>query len=401
MEIKRENLEKSKVKLTIRVSSPEMRNFFSRAYNKLAQNVEVKGFRPGTAPKSLTIAAIGENKLNSEILDIALQETYSQALRKENIIPVIQPKVNVKMLKDLTVDTAELEYEVEIEILPKVTLGDYKKIKIKKFGDKKNKDTDVKDDEVNQVLSYLQRQKATFTDITRPIKDGDRVEINFDGFERGVKLENLSSKNYPVILGSGTFLPDFEKNLIGLKKDDKKDFTIDVLSQDKKSKKSVDFKVEVLQTQAVGLPELNNEFAKNFQKSSIDELKKAIRTDIISQKEIAAKRDLENKVLEELLKITKVELPEGLIEQEIDRQVNEVRSRTAMTGMTFEKYLESFKKTEAEFRQMLRPQAEKTIKIGLALGEIVKQESASWRIDPKNKDAGKKALEKLIEISVK
>ncbi|MCL5407391.1 MAG: trigger factor [Patescibacteria group bacterium] len=396
MEIKKENLEKSKVKLTIKVSSPEMRGFFNLAYNKLASNVEVKGFRKGGAPRALTIAAIGENRLNSEILDLALQETYTTALKKENILPIAQPKVNIKVLKDLTVDTAELEYELEVDILPEVKIGDYKKLKIK---EKKDLEIKVTDDEVEHVLSHLSRQKATFKDITTPLKEGDRAEINFEGFERGAKIENLSSEHYPVILGSGTLIPEFEKKLIGLKKGDKKEFKVELVDQKdpKQSKKPIDFKVEILETQEVILPKIDDDFAKNFEKNTLEDLKKAISDDIVLQKKEVQKKNLENQVLEELLKITTVEIPESLIEQETDRQINDIRSKIATMGMTFEKYLENLKKSEEDFRKELRPQAEKTIKIGLALGEVVKAE----KIDSKDKDAGKIALEKLITYNVK
>lgn len=403
MEIKKENLEKSKVKLTIKISSPEMRGFFSRVYNKLAPQVEVKGFRPGTAPRSLTISAIGENRLNSEIINLALNETYAAALKKEKRLPVFQPKINIKMLKDLTADTAELEYEAEVDILPEVKVGDYKKIKVSDTA-KEGKEEEIKvtNEEIEQVLSHLQRQKAQFKDINRPLKDGDRAEINFEGFERGVKIENLSSKNYPIILGSKVLIPDFEKNLIGLKKGDKKEFSLLIpVPGTGAGKKMVDFKVEVLQTQEVILPKLDDEFAKNFQKDNLNVLKEAVKKDIITQKKESEKKQLESQVLEGLLKITETEIPESLIEQEIDRQINDIRSRIAMTGMTFEKYLENIKKTPEEFRTQIKPQAEKTIKIGLALGEIVKRESANWRIDPKDKQAGKLVLEKLIEYATK
>ncbi|KKQ17962.1 MAG: Trigger factor [Berkelbacteria bacterium GW2011_GWA1_36_9] len=394
MEIKKENLEKSKIKLTIKVSSPEMRGFFSLAYNKLAPSVEVKGFRKGAAPRALTISAIGENRLNSEILDLALKETYSTALKKENILPVAQPKVNIKVLKDLTVDTAELEYELEVDVLPEVKIGDYKKIKIKEKPDKEIK---VTDEEVDQVLSHLLRQKATFTDIDSPLKIGDRAEINFSGFEKGVQIENLSSQHYPVILGSGTIIPDFEKKLTGLKKGDKKEFMVELADpkDPKNLKKPIDFKVEILETQEVILPKLDDAFAKDFQKNSLEDLKKAISEDIILQKKEVQRKNLENHVLEELLKITTIEIPESLIEQENDRQINDIRSKVAPMGMTFEKYLENLKKSEAEFRQELIPQSERMIKIGLALGEIVKAEE----IDSKDKDAGKIALDKLLKYA--
>ncbi len=393
MEIKKEILPKSKAKLIIKLSSVEMRTFFSRTYNKIAPTIEIKGFRPGMAPRSMTIAAIGENRLGQEIIDLALRETFTEALKKENLIPVTTPKINIKMLKDLTADTAELEYEAEIDLLPEVKLGDYKKINIKKNEQK----IEVPEAEIEQVISHLARTRAQFKDIAGPVKDGNRLEVNFEGFDKGVKLENLSSGNYPVILGSKTLVPEFEEKLLGLKKGDKKEFQVEIAPTPNDKKRKIDFKVEVLQTQEVILPKIDDDFAKQYQKKNLADLKAAIKEDIVKQKTQQEHQNLENQVLEELLKITQVEVSEGLIEQEIDRQINDLRSRTSTMGLTFEKYLENLKKTEAEFRTDLKPQAEKTIKIGLALGEIVKKEG----IDHKDKEAGHKALEKLISYATK
>lgn len=390
MEIIKEILPQSRIKLTIKVSSPKMRSFFARTYNKLASQVEVKGFRSGTAPRSLTIAAIGENRLNSEIIDLALRETYLEALKKEKIFPIASPKISIKMLKDLTADTAELEYLAEIEVMPEVEVGDYKKIKIK---DPDKAPVNVSQAEIDQVISHLARQQAQFKDISRPVKNGDRLEINFEGFDRGVMLENLSSKNYPVILGSKVLIGDFEKYLIGLKKQDKKEFTIDIPEPGSKTNtKRVDFKVEVLQTQEVILPKIDDNFGQKFKQKNLPELKKAIQEDILKQKKTQIKKNIENQIMEELLKITKIEIPESLIEQEIERQISEIKKRAETMNLNFEKYLENIKKTLEEFRANLRPQAEKTIKIGLALGEVVKRE----KINPKDKEAAKAALDKLI-----
>lgn len=394
MEIKKEVLPKSKVKLTIKLAPAEMRTYFSRVYNRLSPQIEVKGFRPGQAPKSMVISAIGENRLQSEIVDEALKESYVQTLKKENLIPVAPPRVNLKMMKDLLADTAELEYEAEIDLLPEVKIGEYKKIKIKH----KKEKAEANKDEINQVLSHLGRGQAQFKDIDRPLKSGDRAEINFEAFDKGVKIENLSSKNYPVILGSKVLIPEFEEKIVGLKKGDKKEFKLKLSPSAKEEKKELNFKVEILLTQEVILPKFDDEFAKKYQKKTMAELKKAVSEDIIKQKENEEKKKVENEMLEQLLKITKVEVPESLIEQEVERQVNEIRSRVStMGGLTFEQYLSNLKKTEQEFKEGLKPQAEKTIKIGLALGEIIKKEG----MDSKDKEAGHKALDILIANAIK
>jgi trigger factor len=387
LNIKKENLSGCKAKLTISVPSELMRGYFAKVYNKLAASVEVKGFRAGKAPRNLTIAAIGENRLVSQIIDMALQETYGKALKEENIIPVAPPKINIKKMADLTADTAVLEYEAEIELLPEVKIGDYKKLKVKSAKLK----VDATKAEIDQVLSHLQRQHATFKEIDRKAMEGDRVEIDFEGKEQGVVLENLTSKNYPVILGSKVLIPEFEKKVEGMKKGDEKDFKLKIKD------KEIDFHVKMLDVKEVILPKLDDELAKKFGKKTLQELTKAIEEDIIKQKNLQEKQNQENQLIEELLKITQVEVPESLILQETNRMVEQLKQRTQMAGMPFEKYLGQVKKTEEDLKKDFRAQAEKTVKVGLTLGEIGKKE----KIDLKDKDAGKKVMEKLVAYATK
>jgi len=387
LDVKKENLAGSKAKLTVSIPPELMRGYFAKVYKKLAEAVEVKGFRAGHAPKHLTISAIGENRLVSEIIDLALQETYPKALKQENIIPIAPPKINIKKMVDLTADTAVLEYEAETELLPEVKVGDYKKLKVKKAP----KDIKVSKEEIDQVLSHLQRQHATFKDIDRSVKEGDRVEIDFEGKERGVVLENLSSKNYPVILGSKVLIPEFEKKIEGMKKGDETDFKL------KLKDKNIDFHVKMLNTQEVTLPKIDDELAKKFGKKTLTELTKAIEEDIMKQKELQEKQNQENQLIEELLKITKVEIPESLTSQEVHRMIEQLKQRTQMAGMPWEKYLEQIKKNEEDLHKDFHDQAERTVKVGLTLGEIGKAE----KIDLKDNDAGKKVLEKLLSYATK
>lgn len=400
MEIKKEILSGSKVKLTIKVTSLEMRSFFSRVYNQLASKVEVKGFRKGMAPKALTIAAIGENRLNAEIIEQAIQETYPEAIKKEKILPVVSPNANIKMVKDLTTDTAELEYEVEVEFLPEIKIGDYRKIKVSSPHEK----IQATVDETNRVLSHLQRQHAQFKDIDRPLKDGDRAEINFEGFEKRVKLENLSSNNYPVILGSKVLIGEFEKQLIGLRKGEKKEFTLELAGQKEARQdraisklKKINFKVEILTAQEVILPKLDDQLAQKFSRKTLSDLKEAITKDIISQKKTAEEKKIENQVLEKLAGMIKVEIPESLISKEVEKEIEEFKTKVSAAGMTFEKYLENLKKTEDDFKKELREPAKKTIKIGLALGEVIRKE----KINPQDKEATRLALKKLVDMATR
>jgi len=405
LNLKRENLSNSKIKLTIHLAPAEMRKFFAKVYNKLAPGVEVQGFRKGKAPKNLTIQVIGENHLMQEIINLALSDTYVEALKQEKIIPVSAPKVNIKMMKDLLSDDAELEYEAEIELIPDIKIGDYKKsIKSIKLLKPKEEEIKVAQEEVDQVLSHLQRQHATFEEIDRPAEDGDRVEIDFEGTEKGVVLENLTSKNYPVILGSKVLVPEFEKNIIGMKKGEEKEFDAEVGPAGKSAqggsasgRKKVHFKAKMLDIKKVNLPVLDNELAKKFQQNTIEELVAAIQIDIAKQKEIAQKQQEEGLIVEALLKNITVTVPESLVDQEIHRMIDDLKTRSSMMGMPFEAYLAQIKKTEEDLHHDFHEQAEKTVKIGLILGEIGKLE----KVDIKDKEAGRKVMDKLLEYAKK
>lgn len=404
IEVKREDLGKSKIKLTVKVPSVLMVKYFEKIYAQMSPKVEVKGFRKGMAPKHLTIAAIGEDKFSQEIINLALNETYGAALDLEKIIPIASPKISIRMIKDLLVDAAEMEYEAEVELLPEVAVGDYKKA-VKSIKSLKSKsEIEVGEEEIDQVLKHLQQQHASFADKEGMAVDGDRIEMDFEGNERGVILENLTSKNYPVILGSKVLLPEFEKEIIGLKKGDDKEFDVMLGKPDASKdpstelgagKKKVHFKVKIHTVQSVQLPELNDEFAGKFEQQSLEKLTLAIKKDIVEQKTIAQKRNIETEIADALVKIAKIEVPEVLIEQETHRMLNEMRSRTEMMGLPFEQYLIQLKKTEADLHQDFKEQAEKTVKVGLILGEIGRLE----KIDLKAEDAGRKVMERLLSYA--
>jgi len=397
LQVKKEDLGKSKVKLNIKIPSEMMRRYFSKIYNELAPSVTVKGFRKGLAPKSLTIEAIGEQKFSQEIINLALNETYIEALKQEKVIPVAPPQINIRMLKDLMIDDAELEYDAEIDLLPEIKVGDYKKIKIAK-----PKELTVNKDELEHVLTHLQREHAQFLDKDEPSQEGDRIEMDFEGTERGVVLENLTNKNYPVILGSKVLIPEFEEKIVGSKKGDEKEFDVKLGKEMKspggeKEKKEVHFKVKILDVKSVILPPLTDEFATKFQQPTMESLTKAIEEDILKQKAVEQKRQEESEIAEALLKITKIEVPESLVEQETHRMIDELQNRITMMGMPFEQYLAQIKRTESDLHADFHEQAEKTVKVGLILGEVGKLE----KIDLTGEDAGKKVMERLLSYAQK
>ena len=389
---------KSRVRLTIEISPEEMVQYDKRAYEKLAKGIEIKGFRLGNAPRALVIERVGQNRFMKEIFDLALPSSYSQALTQEKLTPVQPPKVIIQKFPSAAVgsDSGEniLIYQAEVDTMPDVEVGDYTKIKVNKVKPEK-----VKSEEIKKVLDNIQMQHAKFNDVARPAKAGDRVEIDFEGSINGVVQEKLSSKNYPLILGKKVMVPGFEDNLVGLVKGQEKEFEIkfpkEFRIKDIAGKK-VKFKVKVNDVKEIEKPPLDDNLAKKFNQKTVENLKKEIEKSIAKDKEMIAKRKMENEIIDKLISETKVEVPESLVEQELDRMVTNLKSQVERYRIPFDKYLERMKKSPEDLRKEWRQQAAKTVKVGLALRGVVEKE----KIDPHDKEAAKKAMDKLFEYAV-
>ena len=399
MEIKVTDLKKSKYSLSISLSPEELLSYFQTVFDKLAPEAKIAGFRPGKAPRRLIEEAIGQNRLLSEGLDAAIQSAYFLAIKKENLLPISLPKIAISKYPAWGLSADEiggnLEFEAEIEVMPQVKLGNYSKIKIKK-----KKSAEIKKDDVEKILLHLRRQKATFSDLDRGAENGDRLEINFSGSIDKVKKDPLCSKNQPLVLGDGVLIPGFEKNLLGMKKGEKKKFPI-TFPVDYQAKefggKRADFEVEIVDLKAVNLPDLDNHFASHFGHKDIDDLCLAIEKSLKTEIESKARNELETEVIEKVLPKLEVILPDGLVEQEIDRIVAGMKQQIENRGITLEKYFESIKKSLADLRRDLRPTAKKNIRVGFLLGKIIEERG----INQKEKDAGRRALDYLISQIVK
>ena len=394
-----ERLPKSRVRFSITVPQERVQKAVDEAYKNLNEQVEIKGFRKGQAPKSMIFESVGVARLRETILQKLLPDTYFEALQKGKIVPVEGPQVNIESPeweKKLSEGKASsgIAYKAEVDILPKVTLtGDYKKIRVKK-----PETVEIKDDEMENVLTHLRRQQAEFKDVTRQAQQGDRIEIEFEGKVDSIVQPEFSSKNFPLLLGQGTLQPDFEKELTGMKKQEKKSFKgAFPRKDDPKKAQDVHFSVTMLDIKEVVLPELTDELAKKLGQDSVLALRGAVRQSLKANKEERERRDMEQHIADELLKRAKLEVPASLVHQEIHRMMDSLKAQATQYGMLWEQYLAQMKKTEADLHNDMHDQAEKTVKFGLVLGYIINKEG----IDSKDKDAGRKAMEKLVEYATK
>lgn len=400
MKVKKEDLKKSKVKLTIEIEPKELVKYFRESFEKVAKTVKIDGFRSGSAPFKLVEAAAGHNRLYSEGIDNALQKSYPEAVSKNKVMPISQPKVDIKKTPQYSLDANQIKdnfvYEVEVDVMPKVELKDYKSLKI--TGPKKR---ELKKADVEKILEHLQKQKATFKEaLERGAKKGDRAEIDFEGFLKKVRIDKMCSKNFPMILGESRMIPGFEEKIIGMKKGEEKNFKIKFPAKyhDKElSGKDAEFKVKLNDLREIILPEVNKKFAENFGQKSVAELKKSIEENLKKEIEAEHKNATESAVMEKVLPKLKVELPESMIDQELLRMIEAFKSQVESQGIKFEQYLDNMKKSLDDLKKDMTPQAEKNIKIGFILGKIIEEK----KYDTKSNESAKKAVDYLVKTLVK
>ncbi len=397
MESKVEKLKNSRVKFSIKANAKDLAHAAEHAFHHLTGNVTVKGFRPGKAPRPLLVQQVSKGRILSELVDHAIPELMQQAAEEHKITIIEMPAYTLDKLCELKEDgtlpgDTTLEFTAEADCAPDVKVGDYKKIKIKPA-----KQKEVTDKVIDEVISQLADRKAEYTKVDRVAKKGDRVEIDFAGKRGGIPEERLASKHYPVVLGSGSMIPGFEDELEGKKADDKFSFEItfpkDYHAKDLANQKVV-FDIVVHLVEEKKLPEINDAFAESFGHKKLDELKKAIR----DERELAfaqeVKQSDEEATLDAFLPLVTVDVPQSLVNHELDRQMDTLRQQTQMYGLQFDQYLEHLKKTEEELRDSMRESAEKAVTIGLGLGEVAKAEGLE-----KDQSPGYASIERLVEIA--
>lgn len=256
---------------------------------------------------------------------------------------------------------------------PKIKLAKYKGLKVKK-----NK-LEVKEEEVKKALDYLQNSRAKIITVNRPAKRGDRLEIDFEVHQAEVKIENGTSKNHPLILGRGNFLPGFEEKLEGMKGGQEKEFSLKAPTDwpnQKIANKNLDFKVKMNLVQERELPEVDDGFAKslgNF--DSLEALKKSIKEGLFGEKEIKERQRIRMELIEKIAQDSEIKVPEILIKEEIEKMINEFRISIKNIGLDFDRYLKEIRKTIEDLKKDWHKEAEKRVKIGLCLREIAKKEN--------------------------
>jgi len=374
MQITKNNISPTKVELAITADQEFLDKVKDHVLGDFAKNMSLSGFRKGHAPKNLVEKNADPSALQSQFLDHAVNDLYAQALVDEKLRPAAQPEVNITKF----VPFSTLEFKATVEVVGKITLPDYKAIRMTK----KVEPTTEKD--IDAVIEDLRNRDGAKQDVTRAAKEGDEVVIDFKGVDAKTKtaIANADGSDYPIVIGSGSFIPGFEPELIGLKPGEEKIFTItfpkDYGAEELQNKK-VEFTVTVKTIQKVTLPKLDDSFAgKVGPFRTLKELRADVEKQLKVEKDNQAQRNLENDLLAEVAENTKADIPKVLIDEEIDRIEEEEKRNLIYRGQTWQEHLTAENKTAEQHHEGLREGAEARVKTGLALGEIAEAEGISY-----------------------
>ena len=363
------NISDVKVELTISLGKEELATAEQVALTKLARDIKVGGFRKGKAPLEMVKKEIDPNALAGETAENAMSKAVAEAFMSEGIQALDRPAVEVKKY----VPGEELEFTAEAEIIPKVELGDYKKLKAKKATVKVSKK------EIDETIEKIRENFAEKKDVDRAAKNGDEVVIDFEGKKDGVPFEGGKSEHFPLELGSNSFIPGFEEGIAGHKTGDEFDldleFPADYHAADLAGAKVV-FTVKVGHIHEKSLPEVNDEFVTKLGEfKTVDEFKKQIEEDLKSQKESEVTEKFKDDLVRELAEISKIPVPEILIEDQKRSIEMDMQQNLMYSGLTLEQYLERLGKTREEWLEGdVKKAAEDRVKAGLALAEVSKVE---------------------------
>jgi trigger factor len=366
MSVKIEKIENNRVKLTIEVEAGKIAVASDRVYAKLAPNVKVAGFRPGKAPKDIVIKEVGQEHFEAEILDDILPITYYEAITAENLKVVGAPEV--KVLKFVLTDG--LTYEAVVDVMPEIKLPDLAKIKVKRQA------TKVETKEVDEVLNDLAKQLSKYESVDRAAKKGDRVEIDFEGFLKGLPFDGGKSQNHPLVLGSGSFIPGFEEQLEGMKAGEEREIEVtfpkEYHAANLKGEK-VTFKVKVHSIEEMILPEITDAFAKEVGEfENLAKLKEDIEKQLVFTKEQNERKRVEDEILDSIAKDAKFAVPKSLAHEEQHRMIHEAENNLMQQGATLDQYLEMTGKKRDDLESEMLPEAEKRVKIGMILTQVAK-----------------------------
>ena len=364
-------LENCMVEVKVTFTTEEWKDAQDKALNKLAKNVKIDGFRQGKAPAKLVKARVGKGAILEEATDIILQKNYAGILLDNDVHPVGQPEVKIDELTEET-----LKVTVNAPVAPEVTLGQYKGLEVKKGQvkvTKKEIEAELKNYQ-NQFAELVIKEEGT-------VENGDTAVIDFEGFKDGEAFEGGKGENYPLEIGSGSFIPGFEEQLVGMGIDEEKEINVTFPENYQAAElagQAVVFKVKVHEIKSKVLPEIDDELAKDVNIDGIEtlaDLETYTKEQIKNRKQSEVESKFSDDIFNAIIENTPLEVPEVMVETEVQQMLREVEQNLSQQGLNMELFQQLTGKTMDDMKAEMREQAEKRVKFNLILAEIVKAEN--------------------------
>lgn len=370
MQVTVERKPQSIAAITVELQAEEFGRYYDEALAELAKGLTEDGFRPGHVPAAIAASRVGEPRILEEASRLALAHTYPDIIEEQGIEPTGAPKAEVLKIARQN----PFVYRVEVPVVPDIALPDWRTL----AAGVARQTVSVVDVEVAEALAYLQRSRATLTSVDRPAREGDRLEVDFTVTSEGAFIPGGESKNHPVIIGEHRFVPGFEEELVGLKRGEQKTFSISVpadFSQKAIAGKDVEFAVTVSRLDERAVPELTDEFARQLGAfADLAALRESAREGIQAERDEAVRNRRREQALAAIAAQSEVEVPDRLVDGELERMVHDFGHTLEHSGTTLADYLMHLGKTEAAFREGLRPTAAERAKHALIIRAIAKAE---------------------------
>ena len=385
MSVKVENTEnKNEVKLSFTIEAEKFEEAMKKVYAKTAKYFTIPGFRKGKAPMQIVEKHYGSEIFYEDTFNELVPDIYDAAIKENNIEAVSRPNIDITQMEK----GKGLIFTAIVQIKPEVKLGKYKGIELKKI------EYTVSDKEVEHELGHMAERNARLVTIEdRPVEKGDIAVIDFEGSIDGVPFEGGKAEKHELEIGSNTFIPGFEDQVIGMKLEEEKDIKVnfpeDYFAKDLAGKPAV-FKVKLHEIKKKELPKMDDEFAKDVSEfDTLADLKNSIKEKLQKENEEKAKYETEEAAIQAVCDDVELDIPSGMIETEIDNMVKDVEQRLQYQGLTLEQYYTLSGKSESKMREEMKEQAEKSVKSRLVLEAIIKAED----IKPEEKEVEEKLKE--------
>ena len=387
MSVQVENLEKSMAKLTIEVAADEFEAALNKAYQKSKNKINLPGFRKGKAPRAMIEKMYGAGIFVEDAANIIIPDAYDSAAKESELEIVAQPEIAVEQAEK----GKPFIFTATVAIKPDVTLGDYKGIEVEK------KEAEVSEDEISAEIDRVRESNARMITIDdRATQDGDTVVIDFDGYVDGEQFEGGKAEDYTLVLGSHSFIDNFEDQLVGKNIGDDVEVNVTFPEQyqaEELQGKPALFKVKIKEIKVKELPELDDDFAQDVSEcDTLDAYKEEVKSKLVKTKEDDIKREKEDAVIEKIIENATMEIPEQMVDAQTRQMTQEFAQRLQSQGLSLEQYMQFTGLTPQKMQEELKPQALKRIQSRLVLEAVVEAEKI---------EATQEDIEKEIENMAK